>query len=80
MVNSSTILNFFAIEPWQAQLLLATLRAGVLRLWSILELTVLRIGKMINSGIYVLAIERWQGNGKLLDNGLFQKQPTPKFS
>jgi hypothetical protein len=59
---------------------LATLRAGVLRLWLILELIVLQIGEMINSGIYVFAIEQQQGNGKLLDNGLFQKQPTPEFS
>jgi hypothetical protein len=53
---------------------------GILCLWSLLELIVLRIGKMIDSGIYVFAIEQWQGNGKLLDDGLFQKQPTPQFS
>ncbi len=45
-----------------------------------LELIVLRIGEMIDSGIYVFAVEQRQGNGKLLDNGLFQKQPTPEFS
>ncbi len=50
---------------------------GILRLWSILELIVLQIGKMINSGIYFFAIERRQGNGKLFDDSLFQKQPTP---
>jgi hypothetical protein len=53
---------------------------GILRLWAILELIVLRIGEMINSGIFVFAIERRQGNGKLLNDGLFQKQPTPEFS
>jgi hypothetical protein len=53
---------------------------GVLRLWSILELIVLRIGEMIDSEIYFFAIEQRRGNGKLLDNGLFQKQPTPEFS
>jgi hypothetical protein len=30
---------------------------------------------MMDSGIYVFAIEQWQGNGKLLNDGLFQKQP-----
>jgi hypothetical protein len=59
---------------------LATLHAGVLRLWSILELIVLQIHEMIDSGIYVFVIEQRQGNGKLLDDGLFQKQPTPEFS
>jgi hypothetical protein len=44
---------------------------GVLPLWSILELTVLGIGEMIDSGIYVFAIEQGQGNFKLLDDGLF---------
>ncbi len=53
---------------------------GVLRLWSILELIVLWIGEMIDSGINVFAIEQRRGNGKLLDNGLFRKQPTPEFS
>jgi hypothetical protein len=53
---------------------------GVLHLWSILELIALRIGKMIDSGIYFFAIEQRQGNGELLDDGLFQKQPTPEFS
>jgi hypothetical protein len=33
---------------------------GILRLWSILELIVKRIGKMV---------ENWQGNGKLLHDG-----------
>jgi hypothetical protein len=41
---------------------------------------VLWIGKMIDSGIYFFAIEQRQGNGKLLNNGLFQKQPTPEFN
>jgi hypothetical protein len=53
---------------------------GILCLWLILESIVLQIGEMIDSGIYFFAIERRRGNGKLLDDGLFQKQPTPEFS
>jgi hypothetical protein len=53
---------------------------GVLPLWLILELIVLRIGKMINSGVYFFAIEQQKSNGKLLGSGLFRKQPTPEFS
>jgi hypothetical protein len=53
---------------------------GVLRLWLILESIVLQIGKMIDYGNYFFVIEQRQGNGKLLDDGLFQKQPTPELS
>jgi hypothetical protein len=35
---------------------------------------------MIDSGIYVFVIEQRQGNGELLDDGLFREQPTREFS
>jgi hypothetical protein len=60
---------------------------GILLLWSILELIVYRIGKMVNDrqgngkllhhgengliAIYFFAIEQWCGNGELLTNSQF---------
>jgi hypothetical protein len=53
MANSSTMV-YSEINQLQNSV------RGVLRLWSILELIVYRIGKMVKD---------WQGNGKLLHNG-----------
>ncbi len=39
-----------------------------------------RLARWLIPKIYVFVIEQWRGTGKLLNDGLFQKQPTPEFS